>query len=269
MTLYKFWDFDKRCFNETTQVLQMSASDMTEAKKCEYRLHYKFQKIIKPVKNIYLIMGSIFHSVTENNLKYNAKMGVDQSWVNLKVYFESEWKKQIQGITDFGKYSEQQAKNICLNYVKVYHIKMSPFLYPLNPDSIEKFFRVYVTYEGKRLGITGKIDMIGRDLYVIDHKTSSSQWSQQQADDEIQGQLYPFCTKKLGYDVKGFKFNVVSGDSVIPYEVKYDIKKLKEILINAFAVKDRIENNAMLRSKSEKNCKWCEYNSVCKVKLCQ
>lgn len=49
--------------------------------------------------------------------------------------------------------------------------------------------------------------------------------------------------------------------------MEYSQKRVKDILTDAFAIKERIENNAMLRAKSEKICKWCEYKNVCSENL--
>ena len=266
--LYKFWNFTTKKMDESNEVLQMSTGDLTSSRECEYKLHYKYQKLIKPPKSIYLVQGSIFHSVIEQDLRYKVNHGKNKKWAEIQEMFASEWQNQTKDLKDFGKYSELEAKNKCLNYIRVYFAKMSPMLYPLNHDSIEKFFVVFVNFQGKRLGFTGKVDMIGKDLFVIDHKTASSPWNQSKADEEIQAQVYPYCLSKLGYEIRGFKFNVVCKNDVTPYQVEYDTKKVKKILTDAFAVKDRIENNAMLRAKSDRVCRFCDFKSVCEVSLC-
>lgn len=267
MGKFKTWDFDQRKHIYSDEVLQLSATDMKNAGECEFKVYYKLLGARKPPKLIYLVMGSIFHSVVEQDLRFKAGRGINKKWDDLLAFFESEWKKETKGIDNFGKFTEDQAKAICLNYIKIYSVKMSPMLYPLNNEAIEKFFRVYITFGGVRLGITGKMDLIGKDMWVTDHKTSSSPWSQEQADKEIQAQIYPFCAKSLGYPVQGFKFNTVTKDKVEVFPVAYDPKKVKEILTNAFSIKQRIEDDCMLKSRSSKVCNWCDYKDICKEKL--
>jgi CRISPR/Cas system-associated exonuclease Cas4 (RecB family) len=266
---FKFWDFDKRVHYFTDFVEQMSATDIKNAKVCEYKLYHKLTQRVKPPKNVYLIMGSIFHSVIEQDLRYKAGRGVNKKLEDLIAFFNGEWKKQTEGMKDFGKFTELQAKTKCLDYIKIYSIKMSPMLYPINLQGIERFFRVYVSFGEKKLGISGKVDLIDRSLWITDHKTSSSAWSQSDADKEVQAQLYPYCIKSLGYDVQGFKFNVVCDDTVNVFPVAYDQKKVKELLTDAFDIKKHIEEENMLRCKSEKVCKWCEYSGVCEESLLQ
>jgi CRISPR/Cas system-associated exonuclease Cas4 (RecB family) len=264
---FKFWDFENKKYIYSDLVLQMSVTDIKSSEECEWKLYHRMEGKFKPKKNIYLIIGSCFHSVVEQDMRYKAGRGVNKSWKDLEAFFEDEWKKSTKNITDFGKYTPEQSKQKCKNYIYIYSLKASPLIYPLNNESIEKFFRVYINYEGKRLGITGKCDIIDKSLTMIDHKTSSSQWLQSEADKEIQAQVYPYLMKISGLEVKKFQFNVVCGNDVKVYPVEYDTKKVKEILIQAFDIKRHIEEGNILRVKNPSVCKWCDFRSVCQKNL--
>ena len=268
---FRFWNFDTRVHYRSDFVEQMSATDIKNAGECDFKVYYKLLGEFKPPKSIPLVLGSIFHEVIEQDLRYKVKRGVNMKWEEVNNYFENVWVKAKQGCAFDGKITEEQAKIKCKTYIRIYHLKMSPMLYPLDNSSIEKFFRVYITFGDKRLGITGKVDMIGKDMFITDHKTSSAVWTQKDADEEIQAQLYSYCMKNLGFEIQGFKFSVVSGVGVNVFPVEYNQAKLKEILLKAFDIKKRLEGGQelMLRSRSERICKFCDFGraGICKESL--
>lgn len=267
---FRFWDFDQKQYVYSNEVLQMSATDISTCNECEFKFYYKLTKEIRFPKNVYLIMGSVFHAVIENDLRYKAEKGVNKKWQDLEKVFDKEWEKGKAGC-DFSKskITEEQAKYKCKNYAQIYSIKMSPLLYPVGQEGIEKFFRCYVHFSEKRLGITGKVDLIDKSFWITDHKTSSSEWTQQDADKEIQAQLYPWAIRNLGFDVQGFKFNVVSKNTVNVFPVTYNQSKVKEILTRAFEIKRNLEEDNISRAKSEKVCKFCDYKNLCSESLLQ
>jgi len=266
MNKFIFWDFDSKKHIKTDKVLQMSATDISMGQECEWKLYFKYTKVLKPKKNIYLVMGSVFHSVIEQDLKYFVLQKKHKTYQDLKTYFESEWSRQIQNC-DMRNLSEIEAKNKCLNYITNYYRDIIKLIYPLNIENIERFFRTFITYQGQRLGITGKVDLIDKSLFIVDHKTSSRGWTQEEANKEFQAQIYPYCLKSLGLDIRGFKFNVVNKQGVNVFTINYDTAKVKDILIKAFDTKKHLEEGNMFRAKSQRICKFCEYNSICKEKL--
>lgn len=270
---YRFWDFNQRRHVFTDEVLQLSATDIKTGRDCHYKLIFKFTGYKAP-KTVPLAIGSVFHAVIEDALKHKASTGQDKPWRAVETAFEAKWVKGIVGVV-FDKISPEKAKLKALEYLKLYHTQALPLMYPLfqarfrPKDSIERFFNLKITYNGVVLGLTGKIDFIDKSLWCIDHKTASSPWSQQEADEEIQAQLYPFCLKQLGQEIRGFKFMVVSKGGVVPFDVAYDEKKVWGILEEAFALKRNIEEGNLLRAKNERTCKWCEFNDICLEKICQ
>jgi len=264
---FRFWDFDKHYHVRSNEVLQMSATDISVGMECEWKLYHKYSQALKPPKNVYLLMGSCFHYVVEQDLRYFIKRGNHYKWYDLEIIFKDVWEREKVGCKFTGKLTEEQGKVKCKNYIRLYSLQMLPLLYPLNNECIEKFFRVFISFGGVRLGITGKVDMIGRDMWVTDHKTSSKGWTQKEADEALQAQIYPFCIKQIGHDVLGFKFNVVSGAKVEVFPVEYNQSKVKKFLTSAFEIKRRIEEGNMLRSKYEKVCRWCDFNSICAESL--
>lgn len=266
MGKFKFWDYDRKFHIESDEVLQMSATDITMCNECEQKLMFKLTGAPKPRKNSYLVMGSVFHSVIEQDLRYKVKRGVNLKQDELEKIFTGEWEKAKVG-ADFTKVPEYNAKIKCQNFIRIYTLKMSPMLYPLNNENIERFFRVYVNFGEKRLGITGKIDLIGRDMWITDHKTSSKAWTQEDANKEVQAYVYPWALKALGVNVLGFKFNVCHGVVVTPFSVPYNQPETKKWLKRAFEIKDALENDNAFGAKQEWVCKWCDYEKGCEKSL--
>ena len=268
---FRFWDFQQRRHVFTDSVLQLSATDIKTGRECMHKLVFKFTGHKGP-KNHYLAMGSAFHSVIEDYLVHKAKTGKAKPWNEVMAVFDGFWTKEAKGVV-FGKISEQRAKCDCVEYIKTYYEQALPLMYPLfqarfrPKDSIEKFFSLKITYEGKVLGFSGKVDLIDKSMYCIDHKTAGSEWTQEQADEEIQAQIYPYVLKKLGLDIRGFKFMVVSGGRVTPFEVAYSESKVADILKEAFDLKRNIEEGNLLRANNVRTCQWCEFKDKCTESL--
>lgn len=265
---FKFWDFDKRIHYYSDSLEQISATDLQKCKNCEWYLYYKLTQPKITIKSPYLCIGSVFHSVVENDLRFFVKRGVHYKWFDIEIYFNAIWEKEKQNC-DFTRLSEDKTKVKAKNYVQIYYQKAIQLLYPLNQESIEKFFCIPISYHERKLKISGKIDLIDKSMFIVDHKTSSSQWTQDDAEQEAQAIIYPYCFKMQGYDIQGFKFNVVSGVNVVPFPILYNQTKVKEWLIFAFDVKERLETGNQLKSKLEKTCRWCDWflNGICKESL--
>ena len=270
---FKFFNFQTRKHEFTNEVLQVSATDLKNARECQYRVVLKMEGHKAP-KNHYLAMGSCLHAVIEDYLLHKAKTGGHKTWNEVLSVFERLWIKETQGVV-FIKTTPQEAKIKCLGMIQTYYTKALPTMFPQKgacfrpKDSIERFFKIKITHNGVKLGFTGKCDLIDRSLWVVDHKSSSKPWSQSEADDEIQAQLYPFCLKQLGVDVQGFKFMVVCKDTVTPFPVVYDEDRVSFILEEAFKLKDDIENNRLKMADNASVCKWCEFNDgTCEKSLC-
>lgn len=263
---FRFWSFDKRCHYQSNFLEQISATDIQKCKDCEWWLYHKLSQPKVVSKSVYLMMGSVFHSVVENDLRFFVKRGVHYNWFDIEKYFNSAWDREKQNC-DFSKLAEDKAKIKCKNYIQVYYQKAIKLLYPLNQECIERFFCVPISYYDKKLKITGKVDVIGCDLWIVDHKTSSRPWERQDAEKEAQAIIYPYCIKNQGYDIQGFRYNVVSGVQVESISIPFNQAKLKEWLIFAFDIKKHIEEGNILRAKVKRQCDFCDFNKICEQKL--
>jgi len=263
---FKFWDFNKRVHVYSDNILQMSATDIMMAKECEWKLVWKYTQPKITTKSVYLMIGSCFHEVIEQDLRFFVKRGIHYGWNDIEKMFNAIWGREKQN-TDFSRLAENKAHLKCENYIRIYFQKALPMIYPLGQEFIEKFFCVHITYGERKLGITGKVDVIDRSMWIIDHKTSSSDWTQEEAEKEAQAIIYPYCMKNEGYNILGFKFNVCHAVVVTPFSIVYNQAKVKEWLTFAFDVKQRIEEGTQLRSKSERVCKYCDWNKICSESL--
>ncbi len=247
---------------------KLSPSKIKTGKECELKLYYNETQPKSDIKNVYLTMGSIFHGVLEENFRYKVEHKEDMSWTKLNKEFELQWDIEKEK-TNFEKIEEPTAKLRCKNYIRIYHVKRCPFLIPKNMNCVEKFTKFKITKKetNQVLWISVKIDLILLDGTIVDHKTSTKQWSQEEADKEIQGQIYPIAMRKEGLDVKGFQFSVVSGAIVDVYPVVYKKEKALKILNDAFEIQKNFEEENLLPTKNKKwSCKYCEWKTkgVCR-----
>lgn len=266
------WSQKSKSYEVTDKVLSLSASTIKQARECQYKVYHKLTTMEKPPKSVPLVIGIVFHSCCEAYLKNRAQGKQNLTWQQILGVFEAEWAKGIVGV-DFSKTTPEKAKMKALDYIKPYFEQALPLMYPtyqarFRPkDSIERFFNLKITYGGSDLKFSGKVDFIDRSLWCVDHKTAGSPWGQEDADNEVQAQLYPFCLKNLKVEIRGFKFMVVSKGKVTPFPVAYDEGKVANILREAFDLKRALEEGNLLRARSARSCSWCEWRDKCGQKI--
>lgn len=260
---YRYWSFDEKKYFFSNDLEQISCTDLGKCRNdCERWLHYKLSQEKKGISNSYLYMGQIFHEVIEQDMRYKVNKGVNMKLNELEPIFESFWNKGKSKV-DFTRLEEGKSKLKCRNYIQIYSLKRSSFLYPINQDCIEKFFRIYVKVEGQKIGLTGKMDLLTKDMFIEDHKTASQSWTQEDANSEVQAYIYPFVGKSLGYDIKGFRFSVVTKDNVEVFPVLYDDKKAREWIMYAFQLQRAFHDNNLLSSRSPRICGFCDWKDTC------
>ena len=193
MNNFKFWINQGWVFSE--EVLSLSATAIKQARSCQYAVFLKMKGEFKPKKSPALIVGSIFHACCEFYLRHFVQTGVRLDYKAIIACFEQEWQKGIKDIE-----IPEKSKAKALGYVESYFKGALPMLFPLNLASIEKFFCVPVNFGDKKLKFSGKCDLVSKDLYCIDHKSTSnfSSWNQEVAENEIQPYLYSFLLQRSG-----------------------------------------------------------------------
>lgn len=245
---------------------KLSCTQITMAKRCERKLYHVLTQPKPPKMATPLYIGSVFHEVLEQNFKHKVDTGRDFRLDQLNGIFNQTW-DSMKWKADFSKMSELEAKSKCLNYVQTYWGKRCSFLYPKDKESIEIFFGFNANMEDRKIRITGKIDLIDRSNTIIDHKTSSRAWSQEEANREPQAYLYPLGMKANKRAVQGFQFSVVCGGSVEIFPVQYNPGEASRLLAYAFDLQRNFETENLLATKSQRTCSWCEWNSICKQKI--
>jgi len=247
------------------QIFKLSVTNIrTAVKECELKLYYNLTEP-KPPKNVYLFMGIVFHSVIAEDLKFKAKNGNDMELGMINGIFRDTFEKEKVGI-DFAKMPEFEAKARCQNYIKAYWEKRLQHLYPylLNGQKplIEHFLRFTAKFEEQQISITGKIDMLDRTGWVVDHKTSNrpENW-----EEEPQAYLYPLGLKNQGFKVEGFIFSTVdSQGNVDSHEIEFKQEKADALLQKAFEIQRAFSEDNILPTSNQRVCTYCQHKGICR-----
>lgn len=251
------------------EILKLSATQIITGIECEQKLYYLLT-LPKPIKqNSYLYVGSMFHEVLATNFRFKVTEGRDLWWDELESIFEKTWNDQ-KWKADFSKVPEVNAKNNCLDYLRVYHKERCPVLVPRDLDSIEKFLRFKVKKHGQELWVSMKMDLILNSNVIIDHKTSGSSkaWDEWKLKDAgVQAQLYYAGSSANGIDCTGFSFNVVNHERVDVFDIPQDQTRLNWILGKALDMQRALRDNNLFTSKSKYTCRFCDHSTICNSKV--
>lgn len=235
---------------------KISVTQIKKARDCEMSLFHTLTQP-KPLKtNVWLFIGSCFHSVLEIYFKNKAK-GKINTWVELVPILDQIF-NQNKITADFSKIPETQAKHIVYNYLYEYYVQRCPVLFPKDKDSIEIFMRFTAKQNDRQILITGKADLITKDLTCIDHKSGHLR----NPENEPQAYLYPIGLKSSGLKINGFQFSVVNQKECKVFEVPFDQVKANQWLSYAFELKNNYPDNLLV---NHRNCPKCEWNNgICR-----
>lgn len=143
------------------------------------------------------------------------------------------------------------------------------YLYPRHtPIAVEKKFRIHRGgYE-----ITGVIDLIVAEGWVIDHKFSYDTWANERAKHGPQPIIYQWAAedvleKELGFKFKGFAYNIVR---------TFPSPKIQELIIKPLSKSESdwweeqvniigraVEGGHFPARPAEKHCGWCPAKKLC------
>lgn len=245
---------------------KISVTTLQKAKKCERWLYFTLTQPKLFVKTVPLLTGGLFHSVLERFFRAKGQ-GDTMEWKVVEQVLNEEFAQILpQCLTDAIDRIKikENARKYLSTYIKARGGILSPLVKQNGDLVIEQFLRVKVRGGNEQeLYITGKVDMITNSRWAVDHKTSARKLSQDWADKEIQGYLYPYLLKKNGLPVKGFQFNIAGDDWFDTFAVAYDEGRALEWVVYAFELQRAVAENNCMRAKSERFCKYCEFRQEC------
>lgn len=244
---------------------KISCSALKNAKKCERKVYFMYTQPKVKLKSAPLGAGSIFHEVVAEYLRDKLNISRGMSLKELKVLFEDEWQKGRGQIVGWGEFGEQDYKNRCWQYLEQYHQKRLYLLFARSREDIERFFTFTAESNGQTLKFNGKVDLIPIDEQTcVDHKTSKSPWTQQEAEAEVQAHIYPIALNAMGFKIKRFQFNVCTPKDCTCFTVEPQQKVFDYWLNYAFELQAHLADGSILETNREKVCQWCEWLKVCK-----
>lgn len=237
-----------------------SYSSLDTYRQCplKYKFNYFFK--IRTPADVGLKIGSLYHLVLQKFFESKE----DFSWANLKSIIEELWEQEEFEFKALRKESKTNALNDFERFFKS--------LMPVSPqDSIsEKEFKFYLdNYQ-----IRGKIDQInfvGPDcIELIDYKSSSKKYSDNDLKEEIQLKIYRMALQespdlnflkdkkvKLKYISLSNEKNPVA---VMP-EQYYQKQELKQSIIGII---DNINQENFEPSRDYFGCNNCDFKVFCK-----
>lgn len=179
---------------------KLSISQVTQFMTCPRSWYYLYVHNMQLKKNDNLFFGSTIHEAL-------AAFYTGQDPIKaLEDYVRKPNKEKPKGIT------EDEIIADATRLIELYKVK-GPYLEPL-PGWVEqkKVFCMEhpVTHEILNVPFTIKIDLITRDGYIVDHKTSSKVSKTQTAENRLQGIAYwMFYRKAFGKNPRGFVQNSI------------------------------------------------------------
>lgn len=233
-------------------------SRISSYQECPRKYYYSYIEGIRTPGSTAMRRGTAYHEVVEELLKY--KMGHKGKLLN--------GDKADQLAVKAGKAQELSESEIyrVIDATRFYHNA----LYPLHkPLAIEESFE---TVRGG-VALTGRIDLIDEEGWVIDHKFSYDTWSDARAKSGCQPMVYQWAAldayeKKFpGWEFKGFQYNIIKLFPV-PKIQRITVPKLSEAASAWWENEVRIIALGIAKghfpaTASEDHCKWCGHKELC------
>jgi len=243
--------------NIESEPRHFSYSSMRVYENCphKYRLSYIRGYWINK-ESTALRFGSAIHKALEAMYKgQDAKLALKKS-----IYEKPEnvlWKKS----------NPDREYNLAVKMLEMYDKKKLHLI----PRDVEKMFNIEVinpeTNEKLPWTLKGKMDIVTKDGWICDHKTSSGSLTQTWADNEFQATAYSFAYKNLYKETeKGIIYNVL-------------IKRVKEPRLEAIVTRRDLSDKiyffevakdfigkvrmGIFPKNKGRHCKYCQYSHIC------
>jgi len=154
---------------------------------CQKRWEYNKVLEIKTIPTENLIIGSVYHQLLQANFIHKINTGEDFTDEEYQEEFAHLWKFKLEEEEDIKwvKMDANKARAVCLSIVSEYMYRVAEFV---EPKEVEFEFE-------RPIGdtkIIGRIDLIDKSGAVIDHKTSTRSYTQNDIDKDIQASAYAF-----------------------------------------------------------------------------
>lgn len=247
----------KLAFNIDNKEFHLGYSRIAKFLECPRQYKFTYIDGIRGKATTAMKRGTAYHAVLEHALQY--KIDTDKL-ISIEVLDKLAIKFAKQE-----ELSTTDTKSV---------IQASRFWYDekyqnQDPIAVEFNFDIVI----KDIKLTGRIDQIDKDGWVLDHKFSSDIWGEERSRYGPQPIVYQWAAmqqlEKLfpNFKYKGFAYQIVKlypnpmiQTIKIPMLSLYESEWWEDQLIE---IANSIKNGIFPANPKESNCKWCNHKKLC------
>lgn len=224
---------------------------------CPKQYEFSYVHNIRGEANDNMKRGSAYHNTLEIMLEYKRRKGrLAKLGDCLDISFQFSREEQLKEANCFK----------VRDAVKFYHEQLY---------SVHKPLLVEGSFDVQRGGVsvTGRIDLIEEDGYIVDHKFSANLWTEERAAYGSQPIVYQWAALDIfekqwpGWVYKGFKYNIlrqfpfpVFQEIIIPRVSEEESMWFEE---QFRAMVKAIGSGGFPANPSPNGCKWCSHKKLC------
>lgn len=174
--------------------MEINASGAKMYMKCAKQYEYRYVHHIKDIPGIALLEGSAHHKALEVNNLHKMKKEQDLKPATLTELFVEDLRKRIESEEEVDWHDDSEDKVI--DRAKTLHVRYYHDVAPqIRPQAVEQPFEKKAVVDGTPITVFGTIDL-EIEPAVVDYKTSSKAWTQNDADNDFQMSLYAWGLNK-------------------------------------------------------------------------
>jgi CRISPR/Cas system-associated exonuclease Cas4 (RecB family) len=183
----------------------LSYSMVNMLSRCPRQFWYCYILKLRIPPGAAMVFGTSYHSTAEENFTYKLNTGNDFSAEMAKAVFSDTWDNKVDEV-EWGYEEDRpgELKDIGVGLVGKYVTEFAPKRFPV---AVEKEFEINIP-EVER-PFRGKIDFIGQDNFLLEHKTANKSWPESRLENTDQVQAYYLAYMNLtGEWPTGFGFDI-------------------------------------------------------------
>lgn len=172
--------------------------------RCPKAFEYRYIDGLKEPPAAAQYQGTAYHAGLEHNFRHKLIAGDDLPLDEVEEVAAQRWDTLLR--LEPPKLEEDEElgalKDQLVAMVRAYHTEIAP---EIRPSQIEQQLTVEIA---DAYPLVGRIDLIDQDDLIIEHKTSRSRWTQDQADGNIQFAAYQYARHATYGHAPGGEFHI-------------------------------------------------------------
>ena len=173
------------------RINHLSPSSIDMYTRCPRQFAYRYLMGLKIPPAVAQLFGNAYHHTLEENFTSKIHNGVDLPMGAAQAIFSDQWDRNVKDVNWlYEKEDRGVLKDTGVRLVTNYISNVAPYR---NPLYIEHEFEIDL--DG--IPLIGRIDFVGNDNSILEHKTSSRKWAQVRADGTIQATGYALAMSRI------------------------------------------------------------------------